>query len=310
MPSFVASTQEPPNPVVTVATPQPAESPPAPPLAKLDQPMAQGPQPPAAPGPQATAPVPIEPVAIGSASPAPPAALSPPDPAVPLSGSAVPARDDGIAQFAPPPVRIAATAAPPEPTASAAAAPSPALQLSTHVASWSTTAEHTRQLVLRLDPGELGQVQLTVHQPKDGPATVAMVVERPETLLLLLRDQPQLNHALNQAGIPEAGRQLSIDLAPAAAPSAAPPSSDPTTAPASQAATTPTAPPTPAPAPTHGADHPAGFNGYDRGGHQSGPQFTREDGQRRSAGGAPLDPPSATSLTSIQPPTAGVDITA
>jgi hypothetical protein len=42
---------------------------------------------------------------------------------------------------------------------------------------------------------------------------VQVVVERPETLKLLQADQPQLNHVLDQAGLPQEGRSLSLSLA-------------------------------------------------------------------------------------------------
>ena len=66
---------------------------------------------------------------------------------------------------------------------------------------------------MRLNPGELGHVQITIARPNDGPASVSLVAERPETLLLLLRDQPHLNQALDQAGIPSEARTLTFDLA-------------------------------------------------------------------------------------------------
>jgi hypothetical protein len=71
----------------------------------------------------------------------------------------------------------------------------------------------TQTTVVRLHPEELGHVQITIARPPDGPVSVALVAERPETLLLLLRDQPHLNQALDQAGIPSESRTLSFDLA-------------------------------------------------------------------------------------------------
>ncbi len=79
-----------------------------------------------------------------------------------------------------------------------------------------TTLGHaaSQNLVVRLHPEELGAVQITVTRPSDGPVSVALVAERPETLLLLLRDQPHLNHTLDQAGLPSDARTLTFDLAP------------------------------------------------------------------------------------------------
>jgi hypothetical protein len=44
---------------------------------------------------------------------------------------------------------------------------------------------------------------------------VEITVERPETMTLLLRDQAQLQHTLDRAGIPAGGRTLEIHLVPA-----------------------------------------------------------------------------------------------
>jgi hypothetical protein len=74
----------------------------------------------------------------------------------------------------------------------------------------------TQRLTLRLDPIELGHVQIRIDRAKDGPAEVSITVERPETLALLQRDQHQLHLALNQAGIPPDGRQVTFHAAPSA----------------------------------------------------------------------------------------------
>lgn len=68
-------------------------------------------------------------------------------------------------------------------------------------------------LILRLDPEELGRVQISITQSPKGPASIAIRVEQPETLLLLMRDQGQLHRALDSAGIAPEGRQLSFQLA-------------------------------------------------------------------------------------------------
>ncbi len=67
----------------------------------------------------------------------------------------------------------------------------------------------TQRLTLLLDPAELGQVQIRIERTGDAPPAVSITAERPETLALLQRDQHQLHHALDQAGIPE-GRQVSF----------------------------------------------------------------------------------------------------
>lgn len=69
-------------------------------------------------------------------------------------------------------------------------------------------------MTLQLDPPDLGQVQIRIERPQDAPAQVDITVQRPETLTLLLGDQPQLQRALDQAGIPVDGRSLTLHIAP------------------------------------------------------------------------------------------------
>ena len=68
-------------------------------------------------------------------------------------------------------------------------------------------------MTLRLEPAELGQVQIRIDRAPDAPARVDITVERPETMTLLLRDQPQLQRALDVAGVPTDGRSLTLHLA-------------------------------------------------------------------------------------------------
>ena len=75
----------------------------------------------------------------------------------------------------------------------------------------------TQRLTLRLDPPELGHVQIRIDRPPDAPARVEITVEKPETLTLLLRDQPQLQRALDQAGVPPDGRSVTFHIATAEA---------------------------------------------------------------------------------------------
>jgi hypothetical protein len=68
-------------------------------------------------------------------------------------------------------------------------------------------------MTILLQPETLGQVQIHIDRPADGPARVDIAVERPETLTLLLHDQPQLQRVLDQAGVPTDGRSLTIHVA-------------------------------------------------------------------------------------------------
>jgi len=69
------------------------------------------------------------------------------------------------------------------------------------------------RLTVRLDPAELGQVQIQIDRAHDATAAVRITAERPETLSLLMRDQHDLRRTLDQAGVPTDGRTLSFQLA-------------------------------------------------------------------------------------------------
>jgi len=94
------------------------------------------------------------------------------------------------------------------------AAAGPTQQIAAGLQALSRTTDGNRQLVMRLDPPELGRVQIVIAQPRDGPASVVLTVERPETLLLVLRDQPGLHQALDRAGVTADGRTVNFELAP------------------------------------------------------------------------------------------------
>lgn len=129
---------------------------------------------------------------------------------------------------APAPLGVAPhPAAPQAPARSQAAdkpAPPPAAaQVGPALASFAASASHpgaAQHLTIRLDPMDLGRVQVRIERSPDGSARVDLKVEKPDTLLLLLRDQPQLHRALDLAGVPSTERTLQFHLAPpdAAAP--------------------------------------------------------------------------------------------
>ncbi len=65
---------------------------------------------------------------------------------------------------------------------------------------------------IRLDPPELGRIDVRLHIDGDGKVTSHVRVERSETLDLLRRDAPQLERALQQAGLKtfDGGMQFSL----------------------------------------------------------------------------------------------------
>jgi flagellar hook-length control protein FliK len=93
-----------------------------------------------------------------------------------------------------------------------AAHASPVSQVAPALVSLSTSAAGAQRLTLLLHPAELGTVEVRIDRPTDAPAHVDIGVSRPETLTLMLRDQTQLQHALDQAGVPAEGRTLNFHL--------------------------------------------------------------------------------------------------
>ncbi len=138
------------------------------------------------------------------------------EPAAGAAASATPAVAAAAqAGKAVPSVAAPAAAATTAPEA-AAIRPTPAAQAMPALVSLGGS-RGTTHVTVRLDPQELGQVQIRVEQPNDGPARVTLTAQRPQTLDLLVRDQAQLHHALDQAGVPAEGRSITFHLAPSTA---------------------------------------------------------------------------------------------
>lgn len=139
---------------------------------------------------------------------------TPADPAPPAWSSAeassvVPAAASAI----PPSSPAAPTTTPAVSVTSTAGHAAVAAQVAPALLSLSGTAAGTQHLTLRLQPADLGTVQIRIDRPLESPARVEISVSRPETLTLLLRDQTQLERTLDLAGVPAEGRTLSFHLA-------------------------------------------------------------------------------------------------
>ena len=65
---------------------------------------------------------------------------------------------------------------------------------------------------IRLDPPELGRIDVKLDLDKHGTVNARMVVERPETLDLMQRDQRALQQALTQAGLDTGKTNLEFSL--------------------------------------------------------------------------------------------------
>ena len=114
-------------------------------------------------------------------------------------------------------------AAPPPPivpsapikTPSPIAASPPAEQLAPVLVSIANAPIGAQHMTLQLQPDALGQVQIQIGRPPDAPIHIRIEAERPETLALLQRDTPQLQRALDQAGLPRETVTLSFHATPA-----------------------------------------------------------------------------------------------
>lgn len=65
---------------------------------------------------------------------------------------------------------------------------------------------------IRLDPADLGRIDVKLDLDKNGTVNAHMVVERPETLDLMMRDQRALQQALQQAGLDTSKTSLEFSL--------------------------------------------------------------------------------------------------
>jgi flagellar hook-length control protein FliK len=118
---------------------------------------------------------------------------------------------DSSTQAAQPP-----PATPPQPSATLQP---PAAQLAGAVASLHVSTDGTSHVTIRLDPAELGHLQIHISRATDGTASVDVTVERPDTLANLQSDLAHLHQALDRAGLPD---QRSVILHLASQPDQAP----------------------------------------------------------------------------------------
>jgi hypothetical protein len=75
----------------------------------------------------------------------------------------------------------------------------------------SRAQDGLRRFEIRLDPPELGRIDVRLDVDNGGNVTSRLTVERAETLDLLRRDAPQLERALQHAGLnTDGGLQFSL----------------------------------------------------------------------------------------------------
>jgi flagellar hook-length control protein FliK len=65
---------------------------------------------------------------------------------------------------------------------------------------------------IRLDPADLGRIDVRIDVDRNGQVTSHLTVEKPETLSMLRQDAPQLQRALDDAGFKIDGSGLQFSL--------------------------------------------------------------------------------------------------
>jgi flagellar hook-length control protein FliK len=65
---------------------------------------------------------------------------------------------------------------------------------------------------VRLDPADLGRIDVRIDVNRDGQVTSHLIAEKPETLSMLQQDAPQLQQALNDAGLKTGSGGLQFSL--------------------------------------------------------------------------------------------------
>jgi flagellar hook-length control protein FliK len=179
---------------------------------------------------------PITKVDRPQASPEPHHIAQPPSqddpPALPVQAASSPAPDAKSEKSAVAPVAAAIIAGPAavqaampgtEPTqlsrpaqdqpAQAVDQDAPADQVMPVLVGMLKTTDGTQSVTIRLQPAELGQVQIRIDRSSEGTAHIDITTEKPETLQMLQRDQPRLDQALDQAGVLSTGRSVSFQVA-------------------------------------------------------------------------------------------------
>jgi flagellar hook-length control protein FliK len=76
----------------------------------------------------------------------------------------------------------------------------------------ATVRSGKTQFEVRLDPADLGRIDVRIQIDSNGQVTSHLTVEKPETLTMLQQDAPQLQQALNDAGLKTGSGGLQFSL--------------------------------------------------------------------------------------------------
>lgn len=77
----------------------------------------------------------------------------------------------------------------------------------------SAQTGNTNSVTLYLDPADLGKLEVQLEFGKEKSVKVHLIVEKPETLLMLQRDANALEKALQDAGLDTSGDSLNFEMA-------------------------------------------------------------------------------------------------
>ena len=105
----------------------------------------------------------------------------------------------GIFQAQLPPTTATVSATGPLSVTAATNAPVPLSGLALEIAVSARSGKS--RFEIRLDPADLGRIDVRVDVDRNGQVTSHLTVEKPETLSMLRQDAPQLQRALDDAGL-------------------------------------------------------------------------------------------------------------
>ena len=92
----------------------------------------------------------------------------------------------------------------------ATGAPVPVSGLAVEIAAFVQSGK--TRFEVRLDPADLGRIDVRIDVDRNGQVTSHLTVEKPETLSMLRQDAPQLQQALNDAGLKTSSSGLQFSL--------------------------------------------------------------------------------------------------
>lgn len=96
--------------------------------------------------------------------------------------------------------------------AQSATQPHPATQAVAATLTRAAQGGEDKTLKLQLDPPELGRIEVHMQFSKDKTLKAHMVIEKPETMLMMQRDSQVLERALQEAGLDMSDSGLSFEL--------------------------------------------------------------------------------------------------